>query len=232
MNRLIPHMLATMATIAMLGLARPGSAQERPAPVAEVHGGTLLFADNSVVKENFIGGAGRFYVLPRLSVGPEIAYIRGTRHSHLMLTGNLTFDLLGSTSGRPPRVTPFIVAGAGLFQTREQFPGGDLHAHRGRLHRRRRRPRAGGKRGDGRRRGKNRVGAAPALQRAGRRAPGEVTTTINGRTRGARGELRDTTVRLKPDTTSSGPAEAGHYDRHSDGPAKAGHYVATRRRSG
>ena len=122
MNRLIPHMLATMATIAMLGLARPGSAQERPAPVAEVHGGTLLFADDSVVKENFIGGAGRFYVLPRISIGPEIAYISGTRHSHLMLTGNLTFDLLGSASGRPPRVTPFIVAGAGLFQTREQFP--------------------------------------------------------------------------------------------------------------
>ena len=122
MNRLIPHMLATMATIAMLGLARPGSAQERPAPVAEVHGGTLLFADDSVVKENFIGGAGRFYVLPRISVGPEIAYISGSRHSHLMLTGNLTFDLLGSTSGRPPRVTPFLVAGAGLFQTREQFP--------------------------------------------------------------------------------------------------------------
>src|SRR6185436_5107711 len=98
-NRLIPHMLATMATIAVLGLARPGSAQERPAPVAEVHGGTLLFADDSVVKENFIGGAGRFYVLPRISIGPEIAYISGSRHSHLMLTGNLTFDLLGSTSG-------------------------------------------------------------------------------------------------------------------------------------
>jgi hypothetical protein len=123
-NRLTVRLLATIATVAMFGLAAgPASAQERPAPVAEVHGGTLLFADDSVVKENFIGGAGRFYVQPRVSIGPEIAYISGRRHSHLMLTANLTFDLLSPVNGQPRRVTPFVVAGGGLFQTREQFPG-------------------------------------------------------------------------------------------------------------
>ena len=123
MNRLTLRLLAMIATLAVFGLAAsPASAQERPAPVAEVHGGTLLFADDSVVKENFIGGAGRFYVQPRVSIGPEIAYISGSRHSHLMLTANLTFDLLSPVNGQQRQVTPFVVAGGGLFQTREQFP--------------------------------------------------------------------------------------------------------------
>jgi hypothetical protein len=123
-NRLNRNALAIVpALVSLVALPRPVSAQELPAPVAELHGGTLLFADDAVVKENFIGGAGRFYLLPRVAIGPEIAYISGRRHSHLMLTGNLTFDLLGPANGRPRPVTPFIVAGGGLFQTREQFPG-------------------------------------------------------------------------------------------------------------
>ena len=122
-TRLRLHLLATFAVAAALGLARPASAQERPAPVVEVHAGTLFFADDSVVKEHFIGGAGRFHLLPRISIGPEIAYISGRRHSHLMLTGNLTFDILRPVNNQPRRVTPFVVAGGGLFQTREQFPG-------------------------------------------------------------------------------------------------------------
>jgi hypothetical protein len=116
-------LVATIAIAAMPGLARPASAQERPSPVAELHAGTLFFADDSVVKETFLGGAGRFYVLPRIGIGPEIAYIRGRNHSHLMLTGNMTFDVLGPVNGRPASMTPYLVAGGGLFQTREQFPG-------------------------------------------------------------------------------------------------------------
>jgi hypothetical protein len=116
-------MVNAVATAALLGaLERPAAAQERPSPVAEVHAGALVFADDGAPRENFIGGAGRLYVLPRISVGPEVAYISGRNHSHLMLTGNMTFDLFGPVNGRPARVTPFVVAGAGLFQTREQFP--------------------------------------------------------------------------------------------------------------
>jgi hypothetical protein len=116
-------MMAAMVTATVLSapLSRAADAQERPAPVAELHGGTLLFPDDSVVKENFIGGAGRFYVTPRIGIGPEVAYISGKRHSHLMLTGNMTFDMLGPVNGRPARVTPFLVAGGGLFRTREEF---------------------------------------------------------------------------------------------------------------
>jgi hypothetical protein len=123
-TRLQRRLRAAITTVGMVGLLAPvAQAQERPSPVAEVHGGTLLFADDGIPRENFIGGAARFYVLPRVSAGPEIAFITGNQHSHLMLTGNLTFDLLGAVNGRPRPVTPFMVAGAGLFRTREQFPG-------------------------------------------------------------------------------------------------------------
>ncbi len=102
-------------------LAEPAAAQERPAPVVELAVGALLFPDDGItVEEGFIGGAGRFYLSPRLSVGPEIAYIGAALHSHLMLTGNLTFDFIGA-DGQPPRLTPFVVVGAGLFRTREEF---------------------------------------------------------------------------------------------------------------
>lgn len=97
-------------------------AQERPGPMAEVAAGTLLFADDSVLREGFLGATGRIYVSPRISVGPELAYIRGANHSHLMLTGNVTADLVDPMNGEPRPVTPFVVAGGGLFQTRETFP--------------------------------------------------------------------------------------------------------------
>ena len=117
--------MATLAilTVASAGvLTRPAAAQERPAPVIEVAGGTFFFPDDSVAKEGFVGGAVRFYVSPRVSVGPEIAFVQGENHTHLILTGNVMFDLLGPTQGRPARVTPFVVVGGGLFQTREEFP--------------------------------------------------------------------------------------------------------------
>jgi hypothetical protein len=119
---------ANTATIALAGtvLVAPAVAQERPEPVAELATGALLFADDGVVTEGFVGGNVKFYILSRVSVGPEVAYIRGDNHSHLMLTGNLTFDLLGPVSGRPPPVTPFMTVGGGLFRTREPFPNNEV----------------------------------------------------------------------------------------------------------
>lgn len=42
-----------------------------------------------------------------------------------MLTGNLTFDVMAPRSGRAQAVTPFLVVGGGMFQTRESFFGED-----------------------------------------------------------------------------------------------------------
>jgi len=99
-------------------LAHPASAQERPGPVVELAAGAFLFPDDALVTEGAVGGAARFYVLPRVSLGPEIAYVQGENHSHLTLTGNMTVDLVGPMHGRPRLVTPFVTVGGGLFQSR------------------------------------------------------------------------------------------------------------------
>ncbi len=112
-------------------LANPATAQERPAPVLEFAAGQLLFADDGVVEEGFFGGDARIYLSPRVSVGPEVAVIFGQNHSHLMLTGNLTFDLLSPVNGVPRRVTPFIVTGGGLFHTSEQLLTGPYSHNEG-----------------------------------------------------------------------------------------------------
>jgi len=122
------HQLVRVA-IGVFALLSPlmadlAEAQDRPGPAVELAAGWVGFADDGVVSESLIGGAARFYLLPRISVGPEVAFIHGRNHSHLMVTGNVTCDLLPPMNGRPRQVNPFVVAGGGLFQTREHFFNG------------------------------------------------------------------------------------------------------------
>jgi Outer membrane protein beta-barrel domain len=110
------------AIVGLVILSAPAAeAQMRPGPALEVAAGWVGFADDAVVSEALIGGAGRLYVTPRLALGPEVAYIDGDQHSHLMVTGNLTFDFLNLVAGQPPKVDPFVVVGGGWFRTRESF---------------------------------------------------------------------------------------------------------------
>ena len=109
-------LVAPMANFAM--------AQNRRGPAAEFAAGWVGFADDGVVSESHLGGALRVYLRPRLSVGPEVVYIHGENHSHFVITGNVTWDLLAPTNGRPPSITPFFVLGGGVFQTRERFSSG------------------------------------------------------------------------------------------------------------
>jgi Outer membrane protein beta-barrel domain len=124
MNARIRHFLTGLMLVgAPLVLTAPAAAQEGrglPAPIVEFSAGTFIFPDDSVVREGFLGAGARVYLGPRISVGPEVAYIVGNNHSHLTLTGNLTVDLLRPLpdgSARP--VTPFVVVGGGLFQSRQ-----------------------------------------------------------------------------------------------------------------
>jgi hypothetical protein len=110
---------AICALVALL--PRRAVAQERPAPVVEFQAGMLAFADDGVVREGLVGAAARWYVSPRIGIGPEIGHVSGHNHSHVILTGNLTFDVLSPSGGQARPVTPFLVVGAGLFQTREDF---------------------------------------------------------------------------------------------------------------
>jgi len=108
---------------AFLVLAPPAAdlalAQDRPAPIVEGEAGWVGFADDGIVSETLVGVAARWYLLPRISVGPEIVYLAGPNHSHLVVTGNLMFDIVRERPGRP--VIPFLVIGGGMFRTHETF---------------------------------------------------------------------------------------------------------------
>jgi len=112
-------------------MAHPAAAQGRPGPAVELAAGWVGFADDGIVSEGLVAGAARWFLLPRVSVGPELVYIHGAQHSHLVVTGNVTWDVLAPTTGRPGRVTPFFVAGGGVFQTREQFFNGTFTSSEG-----------------------------------------------------------------------------------------------------
>jgi hypothetical protein len=122
---------ALFAGALAMPLAGRALAQETPATALELAAGALLFPDDGTVTEGMVGGSGRYYVLPRLAIGPEIAYVSGSNHSHLMVTGNVTFDFVRPVSGRPPRITPFLLAGGGLFHTRDQTPRGGFNSNEG-----------------------------------------------------------------------------------------------------
>jgi hypothetical protein len=102
----------------------------QPGPVSEFAGGWVGFADDGIVSESLVGGAARWYLFPRISAGPEVLYIHGHNHSHLLMTDNLTFDVLGPINRRPRSVTPFV-AGGGVFQTRKSLFTGTFTSSEG-----------------------------------------------------------------------------------------------------
>jgi len=123
--------VAAVGIVAVGALGAPmagdAAAQQAPRTAVELAAGWIGFADDGVVSEVMVGGSGRYYVFPRVAIGPEVQYIQGNEHSHLVLTGNLTFDVRGPV----PRVTPFVVVGGGLFQTRDRFPSGPYTSSEG-----------------------------------------------------------------------------------------------------
>ena len=108
-----------VAVLLLLCVVPDAKAQERPAPVVDLTAAWIGFADDAVVSEAGFGGALRWYVSPRIALGPELIYIRGDSHNHFVLTGNLTWDVLPQATH--PAATPFLVVGAGMFQTHETF---------------------------------------------------------------------------------------------------------------
>jgi len=97
--------------------ASPASAQLiRPPASIEFFAGHAGFADEGTIEHAVFGGAGRIYLSPRISVGPEITYMRGPGDDRdWFFLGNLIVDFRSPVSGRPPRVSPFVIAGAGFF---------------------------------------------------------------------------------------------------------------------
>jgi len=115
------HLCRIATVIAVLILsALPVAAQDRPSPALDLGAGWVGFADDGIVSEVPVAASARWYLTPRISVGPEVTFIVGDSHSHQIVTGNLTFDVLAPRSGAP-RITPFVFIGGGLFRTSEGF---------------------------------------------------------------------------------------------------------------
>ena len=127
------HRAAIVGLLVLLAGPMVGNAaaQDRPAPAAEIALGWVGFADDGIVGETLVGGAARWYVSPRIGIGPEVIYLHGDNHSHLVLTGNLTWDLVNPSNGRARQVVPFLVVGGGVFQTRETFFNGPFTSNEG-----------------------------------------------------------------------------------------------------
>lgn len=119
--------LVSVSSLITCLLIAPVAVEARQAaPSIDVAVGWVGFADDGIVSEALVGGAARWHLHPRLSIGPEVVYIQGDNHSHLVVTANLTFDF------RPEKsVEPFVVVGGGLFQTRESLFTGDFTSSEG-----------------------------------------------------------------------------------------------------
>jgi hypothetical protein len=100
--------------------AQTAFAQEKPPPIIEVVVGRSGFIDEVWDYFTTIGAGARWFVTPRLAIGPEIAYLTGAldglEASHLSVTGNITFDFVRDTHDR--RVVPYVVAGGGYLRQR------------------------------------------------------------------------------------------------------------------
>ena len=102
--------------------ALPSSAQDagtnpNPPPAVELTIGHAGLVDDTTIHGTVVGGAMRLYLSPRVSIGPELTYVRAPGgESSLFLTGNVIVDLIRSRGGRPERVVPFVVAGGGFFR--------------------------------------------------------------------------------------------------------------------
>lgn len=110
------------AAAAAPATAQSPTASTRPKPVLEGALGWAGFGDEGIVHHALAGAAARVYVSPRFSLGPEVAYMVGPGQDRdLIVTGNLMFDVLAPTAARPRRVTPFLVAGGGLYRHSNTF---------------------------------------------------------------------------------------------------------------
>ena len=95
----------------------PAAAQDRPRPMVEAVVGSSGFVDEVMDRFLTVGAGARWFVTPRVAIGPEIVAQRGEHDaSNLTVTGNVTVDFIGDEPGR--RVVPYVAAGAGYLRQR------------------------------------------------------------------------------------------------------------------
>ena len=131
-----PWLLAALLTMAAPAAGQSGPSEggprDRPPAAVEFLAGHAGFVDDATIDHSVFGGAGRIYVTPRLSLGPEITYMRGPRDDRdWFFLGNLTFDILRPRAGRPRTVSPFLIAGGGFSLHSDRFASGTFRSSEG-----------------------------------------------------------------------------------------------------
>ena len=107
---------ACWLAVAVPGYAQPSAGARRSRGAAiEVTTGANVVVDDGFAYDALVGGGARFYLLPRVSIGPELTYIPSPGGIHdFQAFGTVTFDLLVSNVRRQVRITPFFVLGGGV----------------------------------------------------------------------------------------------------------------------
>lgn len=111
--------------IGLLGplFATQAAAQEPRVASVELVAGHAGFVDDAWDHRRVLGGIAHFRVTPRITVGPEVVYLRGSDGAHdLTVTGVARFDLRAAS--RDARIVPYVVVGAGLLRQTTQVGGG------------------------------------------------------------------------------------------------------------
>ena len=115
------RLAATLLAFGLTG-ANEARAQDRPIAV-EGTAGWAGFVDDAT-KHHAVYGAGvRVSLTPRVSVGPEAAYMVGPDGDRdLFVLGSMWIDLLSPAAGRP--VAPYVVFGGGYMGHRDELGRG------------------------------------------------------------------------------------------------------------
>lgn len=106
--------------LALVALPALAGAQNTFRRSVELSTGYAAFLDESPIEHFTVGGAWKWRATPRVSVGPEIVYMRGPGSDRdLFLTGKLVVDFMPAR-----RASPYFVADGGLMLHHTEFFNG------------------------------------------------------------------------------------------------------------
>ncbi len=111
----------TLAALLAAWVAGAGQARgQEPRPIAfEGTVGWAGFVDDATKHHALVGGAVRFPIGRRVSVGPEIVFADGSTEDDTFVLGSIWIDL--GPSPERSRVVPFVVLGAGYMRHSQWF---------------------------------------------------------------------------------------------------------------
>jgi hypothetical protein len=119
----MPRWLAIALILAGPARLEAQTVSSAPRAAVDVVGGYAGFIDEGLIDHGVVSATLRYHLTPRISVGPELAYMVGPGDDRdLFVTGNVVFDFLARPAGsRPPAVIPYVLVGGGLMRNSNRF---------------------------------------------------------------------------------------------------------------